>query len=893
MSQVRSDKLPFLYLPLIHPLTHPLNHPLDITRKAATFQRASVPQSNIILRNISPSSQELTHVPTYSQFPRADNMNAHNLPESSLSIQRREWLATEMDKNREAFTNDKQLTLLAGTWNVNGRAPEPNIDITPWLFPNSRSRTRPIDIYMLGLQEVQPLTGVDAVRSDTMKGIQWRNRIQAALGSDYEQVAERQLVGIMVMVYIRKNHLPFLSNVQLSYAATGFLNALGNKGGVAARFQLYDQTLACVTCHLAAHTAYVDRRTQDFTDVVRKAVFLPVNSEAVSSSTSDIAYGSRPKQSALVTQAAETTDKYNTFSPYSGLPSVTAGTASWLGSVASVAATAFSDMSAGANTAILNDPNALRILDHNVVFWLGDLNYRIDAPLSDVVKWTEERNWNALYRADQLQQQMKSCDIFRGFEEGQIKFPPTYKLERYGDKYALDEAGEVKRVPAYTDRILWRVGNRGEGTKAKTRLKQQYYHSAPVYSSDHRPVFALFSMTFGVEDIARKTSIEAKINRELDRREAAFRPSLQFSPSVIDFGDIFFDQENFRRISIRNLGAVTAFVTINAPHDVPKWLVFDFSKWRNVEILPGKSAPLHVGVLVKAQNGTANALCAQGCVLNMTLNIMAEPGALKEKVQIRGKYVATTLGLSLETLSMLSEPVFALRSSIDNMKDQAYNLSTRDFEVEHKKGPSAVPLSIPKELWLLVDALMRVENSDDECYFNSFPDLFVTDGCTAETQRVLSFIDRGEIIPKEISGYAIGSCMLDVLKNLDDSVIPKYASRRAIEAGYTEDPDIVQAVVDLLPPINSNVFWYIIGFLCETPGVQEREDRRREIASVFGKVLLSHGHSNNVRDDRCRTAFVLAAIRQQQQKRNGTAYKAVIDLAHPITHPKKVRSGAL
>ena len=805
--------------------------------------------------------------------------------DSPLSRQRRKWFSTEMHTLRAAFTSDKELLLFTGTWNVNGRSPEPSADLKQWLFPRSTS-SQPFDVYMLGLQEVQPLAGVDAVRTDTLKGSEWRDRIKTTLGSDYDHIAEHQLVGILVLVFLRKNHGPFLSDVRRSYAATGFFNAVGNKGGVAIRFQLYDQTISCVACHLSAHTDNVERRNQDFRDVVRKAVFTEEDSLDGIAPSRSLDRGQPPQPLPIRHNSTPGGSSQAPSSSMSRLPAVAAGTGSWLGSVASQAASALSDISAGANAAALADPNALKILEHDAVFWLGDLNYRVDAPLDDVMKWIKDHNWEALYCADQLQHQMKICEVFTGFKEGPLKFAPTYKLERHSDNYAVDENGDMKRVPAYTDRILWRTGGGREGGVTKLRLRE-YNSAKTVYSSDHRPVYAMFKMTFGVEDVRKKKNVEAKVNRELDSREANFRPSLQFSTSTIDFGDVFFNRECTRQLKVRNLGGVAATVIVSPSREKPKWLVFDESKWRSFEIPPGKTRSIDIGIRITKKDGTANIVSAKGCVLESVLNIVAEPGKLSERIRLKGRYVATSLGLSLELLSMLAEPVLSLRRSNSASGDRWYNHHFRDPERDHRNVPGPVPLPVPKELWLLVDALHRVHPDDHDMYMNRYPGIFLRDAEEVETQRVLSFVDRGESIPDEMSGYAIGTCMLDILKNLDEPVIPRYATRRAIEAGHTEDPEMVHAVVNMLPPLNANVFWYLIGFLCETPSVRLRQDRGQEVADVFGRVLLAGDGNSSPKNERCRAAFVLGAIRYQQQLR-APAYSATIDLPSPDSHPKNL-----
>ena len=63
---------------------------------------------------------------------------------------------------------------------------------------------------------------------------------------------------------------------------------------------------------------------------------------------------------------------------------------------------------------------------------------------------------------------------FQGFTEGPVLFRPTYKYDYGTDNY---DTSEKMRVPAWTDRILFR-GN---------ALDLSLYSRAELKSSDHRP----------------------------------------------------------------------------------------------------------------------------------------------------------------------------------------------------------------------------------------------------------------------------------------------------------------------------------------------------------------------------------------------------------------------
>ena len=43
--------------------------------------------------------------------------------------------------------------------------------------------------------------------------------------------------------------------------------------------------------------------------------------------------------------------------------------------------------------------------------------------------------------------------VFVGFNEGPTDFAPTYKYDLFSDDY---DTSEKNRIPAWTDRVLWR-----------------------------------------------------------------------------------------------------------------------------------------------------------------------------------------------------------------------------------------------------------------------------------------------------------------------------------------------------------------------------------------------------------------------------------------------------
>ncbi|CAH8511130.1 unnamed protein product [Heterobilharzia americana] len=144
-----------------------------------------------------------------------------------------------------------------------------------------------------------------------------------------------------------------------------------------------------------------------------------------------------------------------------------------------------------------NEPNPMDRFD--VVLWAGDLNFRIQRPrhiVENIINGkSKHRNYEELLSADELLNAQAEGVIFRNFNEGRIRFPPTYKYDLNSDVY---DSSDKQRVPSYTDRILFM------SKRKESLICLDYNCINTIRSSDHRPVFALFSLLLkpGSDNIA-------------------------------------------------------------------------------------------------------------------------------------------------------------------------------------------------------------------------------------------------------------------------------------------------------------------------------------------------------------------------------------------------------
>ena len=120
------------------------------------------------------------------------------------------------------------------------------------------------------------------------------------------------------------------------------------------------------------------------------------------------------------------------------------------------------------------------------VFWMGDLNYRIDLPFNTVIDKIKENHLEYLKNHDQLLIQRSKNAAFEGYNEAAITFKPTYRYIRGTDTYNE----ELNRIPSWCDRILWKSLPNCERFIKNTK----YEALDSIQSSDHHPVAALFKV---------------------------------------------------------------------------------------------------------------------------------------------------------------------------------------------------------------------------------------------------------------------------------------------------------------------------------------------------------------------------------------------------------------
>ncbi|XP_045219732.2 phosphatidylinositol 4,5-bisphosphate 5-phosphatase A isoform X2 [Macaca fascicularis] len=318
--------------------------------------------------------------------------------------------------------SDPGFRITVVTWNV-GTAMPPD-DVTSLLHLGGGDDSGGADMIAIGLQEVNSM--LNKRLKDALFTDQWSELFMDALAPfNFVLVSSVRMQGVILLLFAKYYHLPFLRDVQTDCTRTGLGGYWGNKGGVSVRLAAFGHMLCFLNCHLPAHMDKAEQRKDNFQTILSLQQF--------------------------------------------------------------------------------QGPGAQGILDHDLVFWFGDLNFRIESYDLHFVKFAiDSDQLHQLWEKDQLNMAKNTWPILKGFQEGPLNFAPTFKFDVGTNKY---DTSAKKRKPAWTDRILWKVKAPGGGPSPSGRkshrlqVTQHSYRSHMEYTvSDHKPVAAQFLLQFAFRD---------------------------------------------------------------------------------------------------------------------------------------------------------------------------------------------------------------------------------------------------------------------------------------------------------------------------------------------------------------------------------------------------------
>ncbi|EXB88285.1 Type I inositol-1,4,5-trisphosphate 5-phosphatase 12 [Morus notabilis] len=422
-------------------------------------------------------------------------------------------LRSELAAKEKLYTKRDNVRILVGTWNVGqGRASQDSL--MSWLG----SAVPDVGIVVIGLQEVEMGAGFLAMSAaketvgleGSSVGQWWLDNIGKALdeGKTFERMGSRQLAGLLISLWVRKNLRTHVGDIDAGAVPCGFGRAIGNKGGVGLRIRVYDRIMCFVNCHLAAHLEAVNRRNADFDHIYRNMVF--------------------NRSSNFLNNAA-----------------------------------------AGVSTAVhmLRGTNAMggnseearpELAGADMVVFLGDFNYRLSGISYDEARdFVSQRCFDWLREKDQLRAEMKAGKVFQGMREALIKFPPTYKFERHRAGLAGYDSGEKKRIPAWCDRIIYRDNRSAPVSECSLECPVvssvlQYEACMDVTDSDHKPVRCKFNLQIAHVDRSIRRKEFGRIYKSNEKVQLILHESCHVPETTVNTDNIVLQNQDTFNLQIIN-----------------------------------------------------------------------------------------------------------------------------------------------------------------------------------------------------------------------------------------------------------------------------------------------------------------------------------------------------
>ncbi|XP_008445942.1 type I inositol polyphosphate 5-phosphatase 12 isoform X2 [Cucumis melo] len=420
---------------------------------------------------------------------------------------------TELAAREGSYTRKQNVKMLVGTWNV-GQGRASHEALMAWLG----SAVSDVGIVVVGLQEVEMGAGFLAMSAaketvgleGSAVGQWWIDTIGKALdeGTTFERMGSRQLAGLLISLWVKKNLRTHVGDVDAGAVPCGFGRAIGNKGGVGLRIRVYDRIICFVNCHLAAHLEAVNRRNADFDHIYRNMVF--------------------NRSSNLLNNAA-------------------AGVST---SVHTLRAT---------NVAAVNpeEPKP-ELSDADMVVFLGDFNYRLFGISYDEARdFVSQRCFDWLREKDQLRAEMKNGKVFQGMREALIRFPPTYKFERHRPGLAGYDAGEKKRIPAWCDRVIYRDNRSAPVSESSLDCPVVssvllYEACMEVTDSDHKPVRCKFNLQISHADRSVRRKEFGDIIKSNEKVKSIFEELLYIPETTVSTNTIILQNQESSLFYITN-----------------------------------------------------------------------------------------------------------------------------------------------------------------------------------------------------------------------------------------------------------------------------------------------------------------------------------------------------
>ncbi|KAL7033635.1 hypothetical protein ACKWTF_007654 [Chironomus riparius] len=440
------------------------------------------------------------------------------------------------------------------------------------------------------------------------------------------------------------------------------------------------------------------------------------------------------------------------------------------------------------------------ILEHDQIFWIGDLNYRITIADDDQIKMF--CSYDKWFYFDQLHIEKQKKRVFRDFQEGKITFKATYKYDPGTDEW---DSSEKSRAPAWCDRIFWKG----------SRIEQLAYNSImQLRMSDHKPVYGVFISYILTRDEQKFKKIHEEVLKTVDKFENDNQPQLVVAETDLDFGIIQYHEHYSRELLVANnchLPAHFKFLPKSSDNQrnerekvCEDWIKISHPK-----------APEIMKKLCDAKTGVKGPLDILVLHIENGRDIF---------ITIFGEYQPSVFGLRLDTLMKLNKPV--LEYSLKELNEIECDVNNLIPFYNSAKGP--------REIYLMIDYLYRNGLN--------IPHLFHVLRKHRLSPRICAirdWLDTWSVEPFPGTPQTAAEVLLKIFESSPEPLVT--ITERELSIYLPNFERCRELVQNKIPLLNRKIFLYLIMFLKEiqrnymTNGMDDRS-----IAKIFAPALCRH-----------------------------------------------------
>ena len=447
------------------------NKQLELKEKNSKKEESTITNNNIKINEIKEEEKIKNAI--------NDKISSENISSSQKLIEEKEkfniYIVTFNTSNYDFLNTKEELTLLNDIL-----FPKETID----LYKDKDPPT----FFVIGLQEIVKLNTSNIIfDSNKSSSFLWESKITQLLLSNYNYTLQfrENMVGILLLIFVKSSEAKNIKNMRKSLIKAGFMNTLGNKGYIIYEFKYKNKTFSFGSGHLTAgeNEKNYKNRTNLLINILNhksdKNLRLFENDFYFLFGDMNFRVKVDKKDFFEEVEKIKNTNVAKRVSDDSYLIQIKP----------------IQDIDEEVNKNLQlkkykrRCSNSLNKYDINKIRSIQAFKKKEIKTTNDDFKLFLQRNLDEKKYKFYFFKEHLENDELNGFrsnlstfntKENKIRFLPTYKYIKGYNYYDL-----VKRVPAWTDRILY---------KNSDNVKCLKYNSINIKISDHKPVFGLFEI---------------------------------------------------------------------------------------------------------------------------------------------------------------------------------------------------------------------------------------------------------------------------------------------------------------------------------------------------------------------------------------------------------------